>query len=89
MALRGVRDESAFGQRTTQDVLNAQQALLEARVNLVSAQHDKIIGTYSALAAIGRLSARDLQLDVTPYDPNRHYEQIKDKWFGVTTTDGK
>jgi len=89
MALRGVRDESAFGQRTTQDVLNAQQALLEARVNLVSAQHDKIIGTYSALAAIGRLSVRDLQLDVTPYDPNRHYEQIKDKWFGVTTTDGK
>jgi outer membrane protein len=89
MALRGVRDESAFGQRTTQDVLNAQQALLEARVNLISAQHDKIIGTYTALAAIGRLSVRDLQLDVNPYDPNRHYEQIKDKWFGVSTTDGK
>ena len=89
LALRGVRDESAFGQRTTQDVLNAQQALLEARVNLVSAQHDKIIGTYAALAAIGRLSVKDLQLDVNPYDPNRHYEQIKDKWFGVSTTDGK
>lgn len=89
LALRGVRDESAFGQRTTQDVLNAQQALLEARVNLVSAQHDKILGTYTALAAIGRLSVKDLQLDVTAYDPNRHYEQIKDKWFGVSTTDGK
>lgn len=89
LALRGVRDESAFGQRTTQDVLNAQQALLEARVNLVSAQHDKILGTYGVLSAIGRLSVKDLQLDVTAYDPNRHYEQIKDKWFGVSTTDGK
>lgn len=89
LALRGVRDESAFGQRTTQDVLNAQQVLLEARVNLVTAQHDKILGTYAALAAIGRLSVKDLQLDVNVYDPNRHYEQIKDKWFGVTTTDGK
>jgi outer membrane protein len=88
-ALRGVRDESAFGQRTTQDVLNAQQALLEARVNLVSAQHDKILGTYAALAAIGHLSVKELQLDVTPYDPGRHYEQIKDKWFGVSTTEGK
>ena len=89
LALRGVRDESAFGQRTTQDVLNAQQSLLEARVNLVVAQHDRILGTYSALAAIGRLSVKDLQLNVIPYDPNRHYEQIKDKWFGVSTTEGK
>lgn len=89
LALRGVRDESAFGQRTTQDVLNAQQALLEARVNLVAAQHDRILGAYAALAAIGRLSAKDLQLNVVSYDPNRHYEQIKDKWFGVSTSDGK
>ncbi len=89
LALRGVRDESAFGQRTTQDVLIAQQTLLEARVNLVSAQHDRILGAYTALAAIGRLSVKDLQLDVLPYDPNRHYEQIKDNWFGVSTTDGK
>jgi len=89
LALRGVRDESAFGQRTTQDVLNAQQVLLEARVNLVSAQHDRVLGAYTALAAIGRLSVKDLQLDVTPYDPNRHYEQIKDNWLGVSTTDGK
>lgn len=88
-ALRGVRDESAFGQRTTQDVLNAQQSLLEARVNLITAQHDKILGTYSALAAVGRLSVKDLQLDVTPYDPGRHYAQIQDKWFGVSTTEGK
>lgn len=89
LALRGVRDESTFGQRTTQDVLNAQQALLEARVTLVAAQHDRILGAYAALAAIGRLSAKDLQLNVVSYDPNRHYEQIKDKWFGVSTSDGK
>jgi outer membrane protein len=88
-ALRGVRDEAFFGQRTTQDVLNAQQVLLEARVNLVSAQHDKTIGTYMALAAIGRLSAGDLGLDVVPYNPAMHYENVKDKWFGVSTPDGR
>ena len=33
VALNGVREEARVGQRTTLDVLNAQQALVNARVS--------------------------------------------------------
>ena len=87
-ALRGVRDEAAFGQRTTLDVLNAQQALLKARVDLVTAQRDRVVGSYAVLAAIGDLSAQTLTLEVARYDPSVHYERVKNKWIGVDTPDG-
>jgi outer membrane protein len=83
-----VRDEAAFGQRTTLDVLNAQQALLKSRVDLVTAQRDRVVGSYAVLAAIGDLSARTLALEVDRYDPSVHYEQVKNKWIGTDTPDG-
>jgi len=85
-ALRGVRDEAAFGQRTTLDVLNAHQALLNARVNLITSQRDRIVGSYAALAAIGRLSAQGLDLGVV-YDASSHLEQVRYKWFGTSAPD--
>jgi outer membrane protein len=84
-ALRGVRDEASVGQRTTYDVLKAQQDLLNARVNLVTAQRDEVVGSYAVLAAIGRLSLETLDLAARAYDPNIHYEQVKGKWIGVST----
>lgn len=84
-ALVGVRDEAKTGKRTTLDVLNAQQALLDARVAIVKAQRDVVVASYAALGAIGRLSARGLSLDVVIYDPSAHYEQVKTKWFGAET----
>ncbi|WP_457796824.1 TolC family outer membrane protein [Methylocystis sp. S23] len=88
-ALAGVREEAKVGQRTTLDVLNAQQALLNARVNLVLSQRDRVVASYAALGAIGRLSAEELSLNVAFYDPSIHYEQVKTKWFGVDTPDGR
>ena len=55
IALEGVREEARVGQRTTLDVLNAQQTLLNARVSLVSAQRDRVVASYVVMAAIGRL----------------------------------
>jgi outer membrane protein len=89
IALTGTREEALVGQLTTLDVLNAQQALLNARVNLVSAQHDRVVGSYNVLAAMGRLTAAELNLSVTHYDPTIHYDQVKNKWFGVNTPDGR
>lgn len=89
IALTGTREEALVGQLTTLDVLNAQQALLNARVNLVSAQHDRVVGSYNVLAAIGRLSATALGLRVTRYDPTVHFDQVKHKWAGVNTPDGR
>ncbi len=55
-ALNGVREEAKVGQRTTIDVLNAQQTLLNARSALVTAQRDRVVASYSVVSAIGRLS---------------------------------
>ena len=89
IALDGVREEAKVGQRTTLDVLNAQQALLQARVNLVSAQRDRVVVSYTVAAAIGRLSATNLALSVVHYDPTIHFDQVKDKWIGLRTPDGR
>jgi outer membrane protein len=89
IALNGVREEAKAGQRTTLDVLNAQQALVNARVALVTAQHDRVVASYSVLSAVGRLSPQVMKLPTTTYDPSVHYQQVRDSWFGVRTPDGR
>lgn len=89
IALEGVREEARVGQRTTLDILNAQQTLLNARVALVSAQRDRVVASYATLAAVGELSAANINLDVQQYDPTVHFDQVKDKWFGLRTPDGR
>jgi outer membrane protein len=88
-ALTGVRNEAMAGQRTTQDVLNAEQALVNARQSLLVAQHDRVVGSYSLISAVGRLSARELNLPVAIYDPQVHYHQVRDSWFGLRTPSGE
>ena len=78
IALNGVREEAKAGQRTTLDVLNAQQALVNARVALVTAQHDRVVASYAVLNSVGRLSPQVLSLRTTVYDPSVHYQQVRD-----------
>ena len=89
VALNGVREEAKAGQRTTLDVLNAQQALVNARIALVTAQHDRVVSSYSVLSSVGRLSPQVLGLATQVYDPSVHYQQVRDSWVGVRTPDGK
>ena len=89
IALNGVREEARVGQRTTLDVLNAQQELVNARVALVTAQHDRVVASYTLLASVGSLSMQRLGLNVTIYDPQVHYQQVRDAWIGVRTPDGR
>jgi len=89
IALNGVREEARVGQRTTLDVLNAQQELVNARVALVTAQHDRVVASYTLLAAVGGLSMQHLGLNVMVYDPQVHYQQVRDAWIGVRTPDGR
>ncbi|HET7680795.1 MAG TPA: TolC family outer membrane protein [Xanthobacteraceae bacterium] len=88
-ALNGVREEARVGQRTTLDVLNAQQALVNARVTLVTAQRDRVVASYNLLNAIGILSPLTLGLATPIYDPRIHYHQVRDSWVGLRTPDGK
>lgn len=89
IALNGVREEARVGQRTTLDVLNAQQELVNARVALVTAQRDRVVASYGLLSAVGRLSPIMLGLPISVYEPMVHYQQVRDVWAGVRTPDGK
>lgn len=89
VALNGVRQEARVGQRTTLDVLNAEQELVNARTDLVTAQRDRVVASYALLAAEGGLSMQRLGLNVLIYDPMVHYQQVRDAWVGVRNPDGR
>lgn len=83
VALEGVEREAIVGSRTTLDVLNAEQALLNSRVTLVQNLAQLVTASYGVAAAIGRLTARDLHLGVPLYDETAYYNEVKNKWFGL------
>jgi outer membrane protein len=89
VALNGIREEARVGQRTTLDVLNAQQTLVNARVALVIAQHDRVVASYTVLSAVGSLSPQVLGLATEIYDPMVHYQQVRKDWGGVRIPDGR
>jgi outer membrane protein len=89
IALDGVREEARVGQRTTLDVLNAQQELVNARVALVTAQHDRVVASFTLLAAVGELNLPRLGIAGPLYDPMVHYQQVRDAWIGVRIPDGR
>ncbi|MDH3194720.1 MAG: TolC family outer membrane protein [Hyphomicrobiales bacterium] len=89
IALNGVQEEQRVGQRTTLDVLDAQEELVDARANLVVAQRDSIVASFALLSSAGLLSAENLNLPVELHDPVAHYDAVKDKWFGLRTPDGR
>jgi len=78
IAFRGVREEADLGARTTLDVLNAEQELLDARANLIAAQVDEVVASYTVLSSMGLLTARDLNLGVQLYDAEAYYNLVKD-----------
>ena len=86
IALEGVRQEAEVGSRTTLDVLDAEQELLDSRVALVIAERDEYVAGYQLLATIGRLTALNIELPVQIYDPERHYRKVRNKWWGWNIT---
>lgn len=77
-AFDGIREEATLGARTTLDVLNAEQELLDARANLISAMVDETVASYTVLASMGLLTAQHLELNVQQYDPAAYYNLVKD-----------
>ena len=66
-----------------------EQELVNARVAVVTAQRDRVVASYTLLAAVGRLSPEVLGLKTESYDPTVHYQQVRDAWVGLRTPDGK
>jgi len=89
LALDGIKKEAQAGQRTTLDVLNTQQDLVAARSRLILAQRDRVVASYTLLSAIGRLDHAKLSLSTPDYDPQVHYNQVRDAWTGLRTPSGQ
>ena len=89
LALNGVIEERNVGQRTTLDVLNAQSDVITAQILLAGAQRDAVVASYTLASAIGHLSPQRLGLTVAAYEPEEHYQAVKDKWYGLRTPDGR
>ena len=83
IALDGVNQEAEVGARTILDVLDAEQELFEARVNMVRVKRDEAVALYRLLAISGGMTARELGLSVDYYDAGYHYSLVRDKWYGV------
>lgn len=86
IALEGVREEQKVGQRTLLDVLNAEQEYLDSQIELVSARREVVFASYKLLGAMGQLSAEELGLSDTVYDPVIHLEDARQNWFGIDIT---
>ncbi|MDN3565484.1 TolC family outer membrane protein [Paeniroseomonas aquatica] len=83
IALDGVQREAIVGSRTTLDVLNAEQELLNARTSLVQALSTVVSQSYALASTVGRLTAGDLGLAVEPYDMRAYYNEVRNRWFGL------
>jgi outer membrane protein len=91
IALAGVREEERVGQRTLLDVLNAEQELLNSEVTLATDRRNVVVASFALVSAIGRLNAQELGVAGLVYDPEQHYQEVRNKWFDLSIThhDGK
>jgi len=80
IALEGVREEAKVGDRTVLDILDAEQEYLDSKVSLMRAQRDEFVAGYTLMSAIGRLSVARLGLYVTPYDTEKYYHQVRNRF---------
>jgi len=88
IALAGVREEERVGQRTLLDVLNAEQELLNSEVTLATDRRNLVVASYTVLSTIGRLNAQELGVAALVYDPEQHYQEVRNKWFDMSITHG-
>lgn len=90
IALEGVKQEAYVGSRTTLEVLNAEQELLNARVSLVRARRDEMVAAYNLVSATGKLTARDIGLGVSVYNEEEYYNKLGSRWLlGLSISDAK
>ena len=82
--VEGLRRQQGLGLLAQFDVLNAELELLNAQVSLIGATRDARVAGYQVLAAIGRLTARDLHLNVAYYDAKRHYKEVRNDAWGLS-----
>lgn len=89
VAFSGVREEASLGARTTLDVLNAEQELLDAQAAQISAQSNRYVAVYNLLAAMGLLNTQYLGLGIATYDPAAYYNAVRNAPLAAVSPEGK
>jgi len=84
IALDGVQQEEALGNRTVLDVLDAYQSLLNSNVEEVRARRDYYVSGMALLLSMGKLTAKDLNLNVDLYDAEKHSKNTRNKWLSLS-----
>ena len=84
IALDGVKKEEALGNRTILDVLDAYQTLLNSQVEVVKARREYYLSAMQVMQAMGKLTAKNLKLDVDIYNPKVYYKETRDKWLSTS-----
>ena len=82
MAVEGVKKENEVGSRTLLDVLDAEQDLLEEKVEAIKVKRDKFVTIFNLMAYMGKLSPSDLNLNVSAYSLDKNYLAVKNLWLG-------
>ncbi|WP_415391627.1 TolC family outer membrane protein [Paracoccus sp. SJTW-4] len=86
-AYEGVREEAMLGARTTLDVLDAEQNLLQARADKITAEANLQLAHYQLLASMGLLTVEHLKLGIPTYDPSAYYNAVRNAPY--TSTQGE
>jgi len=84
IALDGVQQEEALGNRTVLDVLDAYQSLLNSNVEEVRARRNYYVSGMALLLSMGKLTAKDLNLNVDFYDAKKHSKDTRNKWLSLS-----
>lgn len=84
IALEGVKKEEALGNRTVLDVLTAFQTLLNSQVQVVTARRDYYLSSMQVMQAMGKLTAKNLKLNVDLYNAKQYYKDTRNKWLSTS-----
>ncbi|MBO7556733.1 MAG: TolC family outer membrane protein [Alphaproteobacteria bacterium] len=84
IALNGVKKEEALGNRTVLDVLDAYQTLLNSQVDVVKARRQYYLSAMQVMQAMGKLTAKNMKLNVDLYDAKQHYKDTRNKWLSTS-----
>jgi len=77
VAFEGVDLEQKVGTRTTLDVLDAEQEVLNAKLSVVEAERAVNAATFQLLTTVGVFDVEGIRLPVESYDPAQNFEAVK------------
>ncbi|WP_372840003.1 TolC family outer membrane protein [Phaeovulum sp.] len=77
IAYEGVKEEATLGARTTLEVLDAEQELLTAQADKITAEANYQVSLYSLLSSMGLLTVERLNLGIPTYDPAAYYNAVQ------------